>query len=721
MKSAHAKHAYPLFLLFSLISIQDSALDLEWVKLNDPGENVNPHYKHTGPTITPQRSDSLGGRLRLAAVVLLLVTFPASARAQLANVQFTTTTSDGHITITGFSATGSGPLVIPGTINGLPVTMIGPNAFENSMTLTSAEVPDGVTSIGENAFENCILLNSVTIPDSVSSIGEEAFEYCTSLGSVTIPASVTTIEPGAFENCTSLKSAMLLTSVTNIEPGAFENCASLSSITIPTSVTSIGTEVFSGCSSLTSAIFQGSAPTMGPHVFYNVASGFTVYYYDPATGFKSPLWTDSSGDTYPAIDFPAIPQLGGGAFTGGESGTTGGAVSGQAVQPDAADATAYDKLGNACLLQGDYNQAVADYTKALQLEPNDKIASDNLSNALKKRQDEAMKFMVEGLGAWFKNDFDLALADLNQAIQLDPKFLAAYCNRSFLYESRGDFARAIADCNHAIELDPNFTAAYCNRGDSYRQKGEYDRAIADFSQAIQLEPDRANIYFDRGLAYFNKGENDKAIADFGQAIHPDPKIANASRGIDVNGQSRGDSDPVNHQYAWIDPNPENSNYYRGLAYFEKGDNDKAIADFTQAIQLDPKNADAYGRRGDAYSKQGDYDKAMADYQQAIRLNPKNVVAYHNLAWILATCPQAAFRDGKKAVENATKACELTEWKDSLYVDMLATANAEAGDFDNAVKWENQYLGTLNLRASDIADAKERLALYQAHQPHHADK
>lgn len=114
-------------------------------------------------------------------------------------------TENNYVTITGYNVGLSGDIVIPDTINGLPVKAIGSNAFENA-TITGVVIPDSVTSIGGYAFNNCRSLTSVTILDSVTSIGSDAFGSCSNLTSVTIPNSVTSIGRYAFENCTGLTS-----------------------------------------------------------------------------------------------------------------------------------------------------------------------------------------------------------------------------------------------------------------------------------------------------------------------------------------------------------------------------------------------------------------------------------------------------------------------------------------------------------------------------------
>ena len=153
-------------------------------------------------------------RRLLPRLLLLLLALPAAAQAQ-----FTCTTNNGAITITQYTGPG-GAVIIPATINDLPVTGIGYEAFLGS-SLTSVTIPDSVISLGDSAFENCYSLTNVVIPDSVTSIGELAFNECTSLNGVTIGNGVTNIGVEAFLYCTSLHRVMIGNSVTNIGVSAF--------------------------------------------------------------------------------------------------------------------------------------------------------------------------------------------------------------------------------------------------------------------------------------------------------------------------------------------------------------------------------------------------------------------------------------------------------------------------------------------------------------------
>jgi tetratricopeptide (TPR) repeat protein len=101
-------------------------------------------------------------------------------------------------------------------------------------------------------------------------------------------------------------------------------------------------------------------------------------------------------------------------------------------------------------------------------------------------------------------------------------------------------------------------------------------------------------------------------------------------------------------------------------------------------------------------------KAIADYSDAVRIDPKDDSGYNDRAWTWATCPDDKFRDGAKAVESATKACELSEWKNANDIGTLAAAYAEIGKFDDAIKWGQK---AIDLQVADKEnESKESLEI-----------
>ena len=138
-----------------------------------------------------------------------------------------------------------------------------------------------------------------------------------------------------------------------------------------------------------------------------------------------------------------------------------------------------------------------------------------------------MAYSNRGAAYIEKCEFDKAIADCDRAIELDPELAMAYSNRGAAYIGKGEPERAIEDCNRAIELDPECALAYNNRGSAYAAKGEFDKGIDDSNMAIDLDPQLAKAYLVRGFSYLGKGEIDVAMADFDMAIELDPNDAYA--------------------------------------------------------------------------------------------------------------------------------------------------------------------------------------------------
>src|SRR5262249_35048238 len=128
------------------------------------------------------------------------------------------------------------------------------------------------------------------------------------------------------------------------------------------------------------------------------------------------------------------------------------------------------------------------------------------------------------------------------------------------------------------------------------------------------------------------------------------------------------------------------------------------------------NASTYNKRGLAWSCKKVYDKAIADYDVAARLDPNEAWAFHGRAWIYATCPDERYRDGRKAVELANRACELSGWQDGRYLSTLAAAYAETGYFFDAVVRQQEANELYSDGADKDAGAK-RMRLYLDKKPY----
>lgn len=291
-------------------------------------------------------------------------------------------------------------------------------------------------------------------------------------------------------------------------------------------------------------------------------------------------------------------------------------------------------------------------------------------------------------------------------------------NSGILLNSQGEFTKAIAAYSQAIRLDPRLVVAYINRGQAYSRTGRLDDALADLNAAIRLCPTSAEAYGFRGSVHCSRKEYDAALADYDEAVRlggdrlPTLRVNRA----DVWAE-RGDLDRAIEAYTEAIEHPECRSAglcSRGLAWMLKGDLDRALVDLDESIRLKPEEAIAYNNRGVVLMRMVEYSRALADLQTAIRLLPQHPNAYKNLALLQATCPDASYRDATQALKNVKRAVQLSGDDDNAWLEILAAAHAEAGDFRAAVRCQERRLA--RTPTDRQAEEQARLELYRVGQP-----
>ena len=200
--------------------------------------------------------------------------------------------------------------------------------------------------------------------------------------------------------------------------------------------------------------------------------------------------------------------------------------------------------GNDLMAERQYEEAIAAYRQALEIEPTATTVRSNIGMCLIElgRLNEAVECFKKilkthprnaevqnnlGMALNRQKKTDQAMGHLNKALEINPMLAKAYNNRGLLYYGKGLYDRAISDYDKALEINPQFAEVYNNRAVAYDKKDLPDRAISDCGKALEINPDYATAYVSRGVAYVSKGLYDQAISDYSKALEINPKFAMA--------------------------------------------------------------------------------------------------------------------------------------------------------------------------------------------------
>lgn len=242
-------------------------------------------------------------------------------------------------------------------------------------------------------------------------------------------------------------------------------------------------------------------------------------------------------------------------------------------------------------------------------------------------------------------------------------------------------------CRNWLSTNPKSPNAHNSMAVVLTMEGKLEEAGLHYKEAIKLIPDSAETYNNLASLRIQQGDNLAASDLLQKALS-------------------------------LDPN--SSSIYNNLAtlFLSQGKTEEAIPAFSRAIDLNPDHFQAHANLANALAHQGKISQALMHYREALRINPDWPQVANRLAWILATHTNSHFRQGKESVQLSEQACQATDYSNPLFLDTLAAAYAEVGQFERAL--ETAELAK-NIAASKelfnlTIQIQERILAYLKHRP-----
>jgi tetratricopeptide (TPR) repeat protein len=300
-----------------------------------------------------------------------------------------------------------------------------------------------------------------------------------------------------------------------------------------------------------------------------------------------------------------------------------------------------------------------------------------------------------------------AIQQYEKAVTIPPILPQAYNNLGQAFFQKKQWAEALWNYRKALSLKPDFPVVYHNLGNLYLQQGELHQAVASYQKALASQPDDWKARLRLADILLGDGAVDEAMVHYQKIIELNPAGVegriNLANALILKGRAEEAQFQVQQVLAQV-PDSVEAWVTWGSVFLQQNRPAEAINCLQRALQAQPRNAKILVNLALAFSQHGQAEEARARLRLALEIAPDFFVPYSNLAWLLATCPEAGLRDGTEAVRLAREASRLAGGQEPLTFRSLAAAQAETGHFAEAKKTAEQ--------GSVLAVAQGKTELFQ---------
>ncbi len=383
----------------------------------------------------------------------------------------------------------------------------------------------------------------------------------------------------------------------------------------------------------------------------------------------------------------------------------------RAIEVTTSNSMAHEYLGAALAAEGKMKPAMEQYRAALAIAPDNLEALNNLGTQLAQ----------EGAGSGNNAKVDEAIDCFRKALKIDPGSKTAHYNLAVALGNKGLTQEAIDEYHKTLALDPNLADAHVNLGNTLRKGGHVDDGIAEYQKALQLNPNYAEARASLALAYYTKGKKEDAIQEYKKALEIDPSLSwvrvNLADALYEAGRKE-ESFAEYKKSAEADPGYLRAEYNWGKALAADKKWDESIEHLRKVLKAKPDYPGGYNTLALSLAGKGDVKGAVACWKEALVIVPGQADVQNNLAWVLATNPDASVRDGAQAVELAEKANIWSRGVNLTVLHTLAAAYAETGKFREAAATARHAmdLGAARMNPKLAEMLEKEIKLYQTNMP-----